>query len=159
MIILRRGEGIFHCGSLQHPCKLLIYYLLLPFKYSSSSCLWTAPVSPVWALRGPCNGGGGTAGDSSLTWVGGLWMETEEKLAEAKWPVVGSMLETARGESFGQGKGPHQSPGRTLYLDTRMCVPGDLGGGTCRAQMQRGWGGGEKAVWYRGSTRAEGYSS
>ena len=32
----------------------------------------------------PCNGGGGTAGDSSLTWVGGLWMETEEKLAEAK---------------------------------------------------------------------------
>ena len=89
-------------------------------------------------MRGPCDGGGGTARDSSLTWVGGLWMETAEKLAEAKRPAVGSMLETARGESFGEGKGPHQSPGRSLYLDMRMSVPGDLGRGTCRAQMQRG---------------------
>lgn len=56
------------------------------------------------------------------------------------------MLETARGESFGKGKGPHQSPGRTLYLDTRMCVPGDLGGGTCRAQCREDEEGVRK--WY-----------
>lgn len=39
---------------------------------------------PVWAVGGSCNGDGGKAGDSSLPGVGGLWMETEEKLAEAK---------------------------------------------------------------------------
>ena len=47
----------------------------------------------------------GNAGDTSLTWVGGLWVGTEEKLAEAKWPVVGSTLETQRERALARGAG------------------------------------------------------
>lgn len=66
MIISQRGEGIFHCGSLQHPCKLLIYYLLLPFKYSSSSCLWNGSYAPVWGMGGTWVGGQGTSQDQAV---------------------------------------------------------------------------------------------
>lgn len=65
MIILQRGEGIFHCGSLQHPCKLLIYYLLLLFKYSSSSRLWddSRPQCELWVAHVL---GGGTSEDKAV---------------------------------------------------------------------------------------------
>ena len=107
MIISQSGEGIFHCGSLQHQCKLLIYYLLLPFKYSSSSCLWNGFYVPQYGLWvGHVMGMGAKLGTAPwLEWEGCGWRQKrswqrQNDQSAACWrPRWGRALARRRGNS------------------------------------------------------------
>ena len=63
-----------------------------------------------------------------------------------KMTSCGEHAGDAEGESFGEGSGRHQSPGRTLCVDTRMSVPGDSGRGHAEPKGREDEEGGNRGV-------------